>query len=342
MWWVAVAWGSECEGLEPKLACACEEQRVRMVNGTLATAGAGAVRRLSESAWRSSAESTCAWVEGFGATDDTGIDRCVRTTTCVRLVAEDRLVTVSSSSPGARAADLQRVTGRTCAEGDKACATDARTAEEERLAAVVEALDRRDLAPVQAQRDWHVYRDGSCDAEAVSGDEDKIGWARAACGAVLAARRTELLATLAAFHDPEVAAAVEDARWRAAFARLRPRSHPWEDWLRAAGDPPAIRALVREAVEARVDGALFPPLVSSQTWARCVSPTAPGCVEAVHAETRARLEALRPTIPEPWADAEADWRDGWCGSRAAGGPREACEAEVDLIVSAAVQPVVTE
>jgi hypothetical protein len=326
MWWVAVAWGSECEGLEPRLACACEEQRVRSVNGSLAGASTG-VHKLTEPAWRSAAASTCAWVDAFGTTDDD--DRCVQTTTCVRLLAEDRLATVSASAPGARAADLLRVTGRRCPEGDKGCATDARTAEEERLAAVVSALQRLRLAPVDAQRDWHVYRDGSCDAEAVSGEEDKVPWARAACGAVLAARRADVLAALGALHDPAAAAAIEEARWRAAYGRLRPRSRPWEDWLEEVRGDAEIRGLIREMVEARVDGALFPPLVSTHGFGKCVDPTALSCIEAVRAEVR----ALREETPE--TRAEAAWREAWCGHRETVGERVACDAEVDFIVAAA-------
>ena len=118
---------------------------------------------------------------------------------------------------------------------------------------------------------------------------------------MLAARRIDVLATLGAFHDPRAAAAIEEARWREAYTHLRPRQRPWEDWLEAVGDDAAIRRLVREAVEARVDGALFPPLVSTHSWARCVDPTALSCIEAVHAETKARLDTVRSSIPPAWS-----------------------------------------
>lgn len=332
MWWVAIAGAAECEGLDPKLPCACEQQRAQQVGAALASAGSGTARRLSEAAWKRSAQSTCAWVERFAPAGG-----CA-TTTCVRQVTEDRLATVSSTAPGARAADLQRVTGRTCAEGDKSCATAARTAEEERLVAVVEALAHLGLPAVDAQRDWHVYRDGACDAEAVAGAPDGGAWTRAACGAVLAARRTDVLATLASLRDPETASLIDDVRWKTAYGGLRPRTHPWADWLRAEGDDPSARALIREAVEARVDGALFPPLVSTESWSRCTDPSALACIREVHRETRAQLDLLRTSGAAPESPEETAWRRGWCGDRPDDATREACEAEIDWIVAAVRAP----
>ncbi|MEZ4235851.1 MAG: hypothetical protein R3F59_06750, partial [Myxococcota bacterium] len=159
-----------------------------------------------------------------------------------------------------------------------------------------------------------------CDAEAVAAGAQGDA-SRAACGAVLAARRAELLAALVQAADPALAAALAEARYEAAAHALGRRRAPLQRWREAH---PAALELLRQAAEARADGAWFPPLVATDAFQACTAPDA-ACWRTVRA-------ALGPRPADP-PDLAA-WRSTWCADLPAD-RAEACEAEVDLIAAGA-------
>lgn len=307
-----------------------------------------ALARQTGPAWRAVATATCAWARALPLA---GAGACDVTAYCATRSTEDRLAMLASPSPAARAADLLRTTGRWCPpEGDVGCAEIAREREEERLAAVVDAVARSDGGVRAAQRVWFAYRDAACDAEGLMAG-DGLAWSRAACGAALAARRTELLADLVgAAADRELVERIGKERLSTAARDVRPRGRAWEDWLRLvtsalAPDDGAdrVRGLVRELVEARADGAVFPPLVSTGAFERCAPPFVgepygdAACWLTLRTETEARRDGAVDRAAErytrPAEAAEAAWRSDWC----AGAPTEACASGIDWVVSVAAE-----
>ena len=293
------------EPAPPTESVCAEAASAGVMSAALAERSEGQVARLSDAAWSVHLRDTCAWIGGLAAE----VDRTCMTAVCVRRVTEARLAAVVSTAPAARAADLRTTTGRECGPTDRrGCAPDAAAAEDERLARLMAALDDAGWAAGDAERSWFVYRDGACAAEAVGAGPD-ADWSRAACAAVLAARQTELVADLVRTARPELGAILDRERYDLALRGVRPRV-PWEAWAREVG-PSTLDAL-REAAEARADGAWLPPLLAE----------ARGCAtldETCWAEVRARGPI-----------SEVPWREAWCG-RMFGPRRAACDAEVDWI-----------
>jgi hypothetical protein len=207
------------------------------------------------------------------------------------------------------------------------CADRARAAEEQRLRVVVEALDGRGLDPRDPHRYWLAYRDLACEAEAQPSPDP--GFTRDACSAVLAHRRAEELVELLAASSPADLEPVAEARLRAAD-REAGGSRAWHRWTDQVATPGAeavapVREQVREALEARADGALYPPLLATRAWGRCAEPGSEACLAEVRAETRAQRDAVAPPLEDERL--ERRWRRRWCGRA-----DPACEATIDLLV----------
>jgi uncharacterized protein YecT (DUF1311 family) len=329
MWFAILAHASECEELATS-----DSQRIRLLQAALTEADPGPWRS-TEQPWRSTMTSTCEWA-------DTLAPGCTRAPTCVLLHGQDRLATISTAAPQARTLELARLTGRwDCApEQGRACATQAQEAEDARLMAVVAALSEAG-APVQlAQRAWFSYRDSGCEAEASVLPPERADWSRAACAAILAHRRTELLSALAST-DPSVGPLVEGARFQEAERRARPRA--WQRWLeeveeRSGAPRPELIGLLREVLEARADGAALPALTQTEAYARCEGQDLTACAAAIRAETGARreVEVGATGVSQGWLRAEQSWRGRWCGTLQ---PPQAdlCQSAIDWIVLEALE-----
>jgi uncharacterized protein YecT (DUF1311 family) len=328
MWLAIIAYASDCDEL-----ATADSQRNRLLQSALTSTDPGPWRS-SEQPWRLTMTSTCEWA-------DTLAPGCLRAPTCVLLHGQDRLATISTASPQARALELARLTGRwDCAPArGRDCATQAQEAEDARLMTVVAALSEAGAPAQLAQRQWFSYRDSGCEAEATRSAGEPDDWSRAACAATLAHRRTELLTALAAT-DPSVGPLVEDARFKAA-ERGASGGRAWQRWLEEAqGDTPRAElfVLLREALEARADGAALPVLAQTEAWGRCEAPGSAECVAAVRAETGAlrEVEVGATSVSEAWLRAERSWRTRWCSPLV---PLQAdlCEAAIDWVVVEALE-----
>jgi uncharacterized protein YecT (DUF1311 family) len=248
----------------------------------------------------------------------------------------DRLATISTTAPQARALELARLTGRwDCAPSQgRACATEAQEAEDARLMTVVTALADAGASVQLAQRQWFSYRDSGCEAEASVLPAEQADWSRAACAAILAHRRTELLSALAST-DASVGPLVEGARLEAAERAAR-GGRLWQRWLEEAqGDPPSAELLagMREVLEARADRAALPALAQTDAYERCEDKASAECIAAIRAETGARreVEVGAVGVSEEWQRAERSWRARWCDPLE---PLQAdlCHASIDWLV----------
>lgn len=307
--WAGAALASPCPGPDDA-RCSCEQARTREVAEALDGWERSPIGEATRGQWVQVAEATCNWAAGLSATPS-----CVPTATCVRALTESRLGSLATTTPAARARDLARWTGRVdCVPAaGPACALEARGVEFDRLNRLVDALERYGWSPREAQRHWLAYRDAACEAEA-EGSPDPA-WSRAACEVVLTVRRADILTELVDAVGPELSAQVADAR--APLGRVERR------WLRSVGDGPAARNAVREALEARADGAVYPPVLDTHAAAGC-SLDDDACVDAIAVEAAAARSGL------PVDARERALRRHWCA------PDEpVCAATVDLVVGAA-------
>jgi hypothetical protein len=321
--WAVAALAADCD-------CACQEARARSASRAVEALEGSGGGGASAGSWRTTAAATCAWAESI-ARDP--VETCLPTASCVRMLAETRLATLSAVSPAARAADLAHLTGRFDCRPDAgaACAIDARRAEEQRLFALVRALTELRLDPHDAQRYWLGYRDGACVDESRDPVDDQA-WAQAACEAVRTHRRVELLAGLASVAAPAERDTIERARLDEAARELPGHGRPWNRWLARVDQVEPARVATRRAIEARADHALFPPLLETRAWSSCATPGSAECLAAVRAETRARRDRVAPPLEaEP---EERSWRARWCG-RGSDQDAVACQAALDLVVESA-------
>src|SRR5262249_47291229 len=148
---------------------------------------------------------------------------------------------------------------------------------------------------------------------------------QASCEAVRTVRRAEVLAGLATVADPAVADPLSRARLEHAARALHPAGRAWSRWLTERGDAPELRDRVREAVEARTDGAIDPAVLDTRAWSACTAPGSADCWAAVSAETHAARNAFAP--PLATEAAEREWRDRWC-HHGEDADRAACEASI--------------